>query len=308
MATDPSTIIDGADDGEAEKGDLGTGADKGAAAEKGDADKGAGKDDGDKGAEIDWRTRLSGDDPELVKFLGRYGSEAAALKEFRKLNGDMRSGKLLKPLDENSTDEEIAAYRKRLGVPDEPKGYLDNLPDGLVVGEDDRPFVDVFLDKMHEAGAPPALTGAALESYYQIVEEQAAAESEALATVKASADDALREEWGTDYRRTLNVVHSHLDTLPPEVKKVFTHGKGDDGVPHGYNPDVMKWLAATALEANPLATVVPGAGANQGAAINDEIAALEQRMATDRKAYFKDEAAQERYRVLLAARDKMAAK
>lgn len=268
-------------------------------------DDAPGKDDKTTDVEIDWRARLSGDDPELAKYLGRYASEAAALKAAKGIHGDIRSGKYVKPLDENSTDEEKAAHRKMQGVPEKPEGYLENLPDGLVVGDDDRPFVDVFLGKMHEAGAPPALTGAALEAYYGIVEEQAAAESEQLATAKAVGEEALREEWGKDYRRNLNVIHGHLDTLPPEVKEAFTDGRGKDGVPLGYNPAVMKWLAGLALEANPLATVVPGAGSNQASAIADEIAALENRMATDRKAYFKDERAQARYLELVTARDKL---
>jgi hypothetical protein len=301
MADDP-LIIDGADGDDGKGAGSGT-ADDGAGKGADGADAGAGKDGGADA--VDWRARMAGEDPDLSKFLGRYTSEAAALRDFKKLHGDMRSGKFIKPLDENATDEEKAAYRKQLGVPDEPKGYLDKLPDGLVVGEDDRPFVDVFLGKMHEAGAPPGLTGAALEAYYQIVEEQAAAESDQLATAKVAGEEALRAEWGKDYRRNLNALHGHLDTLPPEVKEAFTNGRGADGVPLGYNPEVMKWLSGLALEANPLATVVPGAGANQASAIADEIAKIEKMMREDRSAYNKDEKIQARYRELVSAREKL---
>lgn len=248
---------------------------------------------------------MAGDDPDLAKFLGRYPTEAAALKAAKGLHADIRSGKYIKPLDESATDEEKAAYRKQLGVPEKPEGYLESLPNGLVVGEDDKPFVDVFLGKMHEAGAPPSLTGAALESYYQIVEEQAAAEAVQLDNAKVAGEEALREEWGKDYRRNLNALHSHLDTLPPRVKEAFTGGRGADGVPLGYDPEVMKWLASIALEANPLATVVPGAGANQASAIADEIASIETMMRVDRDAYNRDEKIQARYRELVAAREKL---
>lgn len=256
-------------------------------------------------ANDDWRADMAGDDPELLKFLGRHQSKATALKEFKQIHADIRSGKYRKPLGDDPTDEEVAAYRKDFGIPDKPEGYLEALPDGLVVGDDDRPFVDTFLSKMHGANAPKSAVDQALSAYYEIVEDQVASEMEAIDQAKLASTDLLRQEWGPDYRRNLNIMHSHLDTLPEAVKEAFTLGKGPDGVPLGYNPEVLKWLTGLALEANPHATVVPGAGANQASAISDEIAKIEKMMRDDRKAYNADERIQARYRELITARDKL---
>lgn len=253
----------------------------------------------------DWRSRMAGDDPDVLKFLGRHQSEASAIKEFKQLHADIRSGKYLKPLGEDPTEEELASYRKDHGIPETAEGYFEKLPEGLTIGEDDKPYVTEFLGKMHGVNAPPALTNAAIEAYFGILEQQSAEAAEAEATAKKASEDVLREEWKGDYRRNINATESYLDTLPAPVKEALTQGFGADGVALGNNAEVLKWLASLALEANPLATVVPGAGSNQASAIADEIAKIENVMRTDRKAYNRDEAMQARLRELYAAQEKL---
>lgn len=263
----------------------------------------------------DWRSEMAGEDGDLLKWLGRFHSKDAALKAFRTQQGEIRAGKYIKPLGEDASDEDVAAYRKTFGIPDKPEGYLEALPDGLVVGDDDKPFVDQFVEAMHGANAPKGSVEAALSAYYNIVEGQAAAEAEEAAQFKGVGEDALREEWGPDYRRNLNAMHGHLETLPGSVRAVFMHGKmpelDADGeptgrtIPIGYHPDVLKWLTAVALDKNPLATVVPGAGANQASAVADEIAKIEETMRKDRKKYNDSPEMQARLRELYEARTKL---
>lgn len=263
----------------------------------------------------DWRSEMAGEDAELLKYLGRYHSKDAALKAFRQTQGEIRSGKYIKPLGDDPSEDEVAAYRKTFGIPDKPEGYLETLPDGLVVGDDDRPYVDKFVEAMHGANAPKGSVEAALSTYYNIVEEQAAEEAQAAQEAKQTGEDALRQEWGADYRRNLNVMHSHLETLPAPVRTAMQFGSmpllDDDGqptgksVPIGYHPDVLMWLTSLALDKNPLATVVPGAGANQASAITDEIAQIEEVMKTNRKKYNDSPEMQARLRVLYEAREKI---
>jgi hypothetical protein len=250
---------------------------------------------------------MAGDDDKLLGFLGRYQSEKAFVEAAKKDRETARTKQLLK-LPDNPTPEEVAAFRKEQGIPDKADAYMASLPDGLVVGDDDKPFVDQFLTSMHGVNAPPAMVNAALETYYGIVETQAAAMADATRQAESSSIEALREEWGLDYKRNLTVMHAHLESLPPSVADAFKFGRGADGTPLGYNPDVLKWLTSLALETNPLATVVPGAGANQATAIADEIKTIEGKMRTDRAAYNKDEKMQERYRELVGARQKLEGK
>lgn len=259
----------------------------------------------------DWRTRLSGGDEKLTKYLARVPSEKALVEQFKKHHDDIKQGKYLKPLGDAPTDEELAAYRAAIGVPEKPEGYMEKLPDGLVVGDDDKPFVDVFLSEMHAANAPPGLTNAALKAYYGIVEEQAAAQAEAETAAKNESIEALREEWGTDYKRNTNIVRGYLETLPEPVAGAFREGRDANGLPLANNADVIRWLAAQAMEANPVATVVPGAGANQASAIADELAALRAEMGNRQGPYWKGplaEKKQARFIELIEAEQKLKAR
>lgn len=257
--------------------------------------------------DFDWRGQFIGDDEKLLKVAGRYQSVKAMAEANEKMRVKLSSGKVIEPLGEDSTDDEKASYRKAMDIPDAPADYLAKLPEGLVVGDDDKPFVDVFLAKMHAANAPQATTNAALDSYYEIVEEQQAAILEQTAVAKKACEDALREEWATpgEYRRNDNVLQNYVASLPEAVRDAFDKGTGSDGIPLGYNPAIRQWLVSRALEENPLATIVPGAGTNQASAVADELASIKAKMGTS--AYINDEKMQARYRELLDAQSKIKA-
>lgn len=306
------TIIDDTIDTPNDAGDQGAGDqnanDQGnqGAADDGNGDQGA---DDQQQQQDDWRARMAGEDKKLLGFLGRYPSERAFVEAAKKDRDTLFANKTVK-LPDNATDEEVAAYRKANGIPDEATGYFDALGD-LTVGDDDKPIVEQFLSAMHETNAPPALVKAAVATYYQIVEEQAAAEADADRAMQSESIEALREEWGPDYKRNLNAMHNYLETLPETVRSAFTHGRGADGRPLGFNADVVKWLAGKALEENPLATVTPGAGQTSVQAVDARIAEIEGKMGNRNSEYWRGPQSakmQAEYRDLITMRDKAKAK
>lgn len=306
------TIIDDTIDTPNDAGDQGAGDqnanDQGnqGAADDGNGDQGA---DDQQQQQDDWRARMAGEDKKLLGFLGRYPSEKAFVEAAKKDRDTLFANKTVK-LPDNPTDEEVAAYRKANGIPDEATGYFDALDD-ITVGDDDKPIVEQFLSAMHETNAPPALVKAAVSTYYQIVEEQQAAEADADRIMQSESIEALREEWGPDYKRNLNAMHNYLETLPETVRSAFTHGRGADGRPLGFNADVVKWLAGKALEENPLATVTPGAGQTSVQAVDARIAEIEGKMGNRNSEYWRGPQSakmQAEYRDLITMRDKAKAK
>lgn len=258
-------------------------------------------------ADDDWRTRMSGGDEKLLGFLARIPSEKAAIERLKRHEDDLKAGKYVRPLSAEATDEELAAYRKENGIPETATAYMESLPEGLVIGDDDKPYVEQFMEAMHGLNAKPEVVNTALDTYFAI--QQSQLEEQAIAD-KAADDacvEALRDEWGADFKRNQNVLRSYLETLPQEVSEAIRGGRDNNGTPLSMNPAVLRWLAAEAMERNPVSVVVPGAGGNQAAAIADEIAKYEKMMATNRRAWNSDDKAQERYRELLEARDKLAA-
>lgn len=309
-------IIEGAggDAGNAGGADGGAGAEAGQGGE-GAAAGGAGADDGGSDGGTDWRSELAGEDKDLLGFLGRYHSRDAALKAFKQTNDDIKQGKYIQPLGDEATEDELKTYRSMFGIPEAPEGYNEALPEGMVIGDDDKPNVGKFMEAMHGANAPPAAVAAALDTYFGFVEEQEASQAQVIRDAEGAGEEALRAEWGADYKPNLNAMHSYLDTLPEPVQNVFKNALLPDEsgqlVPVGYNPEALKWLTSLALEANPASTLVPGHGGDQGSAIADEIASIEKMMGDHSSDYWKgpkSEGLQQRYRDLTTAQEKLHAR
>lgn len=266
---------------------------------------------GDTKPAEDWRVKFAGGDEKELKRLARFATEADVFKAYRELEKKKSSGELKAPFPQDGTAEEIAAWRKDNGIPESADKYELNFDNGLVIGENDKPLIDKFVTKMHGENASPAQVKAAIASYYDIMAEQQQAIAEADVAYKDESLEALREDFGGDFKKNINAVTGLLQSAPEGVKEILEASRTPDGKILGNHPDVIKWLANIAFEINPAATVMPNSVSNPGAAINDEIATLEKMVGDRGSDYWKGPSAdknQARYRELLSARDKIAAK
>lgn len=266
---------------------------------------------GDTKPSDDWRARMAGGDEKELKRLARYASEADAWKAYRELEKKKSSGELKNALPKDPTPEQLAEWRKDNGIPEAPDKYDLSFDNGLVIGEQDKPLIDKFVTKMHGENATPSQVKAAIASYYEMLGEQQQALAESDVAFKDESLEGLREEWGGDFKKNLNAVNGLLESLPEETRLAFETARTADGKLIGNDPAIIKWLAATAYEINPAATVMPNSVNNPGQAINDEIASLE-KMVGDRSSEYwtgpNAEKNQARYLELLSAREKIAAR
>lgn len=251
----------------------------------------------------DWRARLAAGDARLEKRLGRFASPRNVVDSLLAAELRLRGGSAPPPAADGDPAD-VAAWRAAQGVPDDPDGYQLDLPDGSVLGEEAAPTVDAFLKAAHEAHMSADQVNRAVGWYLEhqdgLLAEQAAADR----AVHDETLDRLRESWGSDFRAHVNLVHGLLDGAPEGVKENLLGARMADGTLFGDSAPALEWLSRLALAANPAATLTPAGQSGPGKAMADEIAAIERRMATDRDGYFKDEAAQARYRQLLSARDR----
>lgn len=251
-----------------------------------------------------WRDQLAGDDAKFRKQLERYASPEALAKSHRELQAKLSSGEFrAAKLSENPTDEEVAQWRKDNNVPEKAADYLNDLPSGIVLGDDDKDRVNSFLEAMHGKNVSKENVQAAIEWNQQMVEQEMQARHDRNVEAQQKTEDSLRQEWGPEYRRNINLINGMLDGLPKDAKDLFTSAQTADGVNIFNNPEIAKWLVDTARAVNPVATVVPGA--SNPKAITDEIATLEKRMKDDYQGWFKDEAAQTRLRELYTAQERL---
>lgn len=253
----------------------------------------------------DWRAKLS-PDGKHAKTLDRFASPNAVLDSYLALRQKVDSGELksTSPFPEKGTPEEQVAWRKSHGVPERAEDYALKFGDGLVIGDDDKPFVEGFLQAAHGSNATPEQVNGILHWYYGTQEKALAAQEEKDATYLSQSEDALRAEWGPEYRTNVNMLRGLVDTMPESIKDLFVNARLGDGTALMNHPDMARWMVHTARTVNPVATVVPGAGANISGAIDDEITSIEKTMRTDRKAYNSDLKMQARLRELYDARQR----
>jgi len=252
----------------------------------------------------DWRTKLAGGDEKTLKKLERFNSVNDVVKWAQNLEKKMSSGEFKQALDEDATEEEIKQWREQNGIPESPDGY-DLDVDGLVVGEDDKPFLDEFLKEAHESNMPNEMVQKVVAWHYQNIEQQKEAMAEADADFQAEAQQALREEWGGEYKQNINQIKNLLSTAPEGIEERLLGGRTADGKVVGNDPETLKWLSGLARQINPVATVVPGAGANQASAVQDEISQIETTMRTEPDKYWKDPKMQARLQELYSAQERL---
>lgn len=260
----------------------------------------------------DWRDRIAGTadkrNPDR-KALDQFPDPSAIFNSYKEIRSWRDKGGFVKVPGEKAEPGEVALYRKALGVPEKPEEYLDRiaLPDGMVLGEADKPIVQEFAKIAHEVGAPPQFVSAAIAWQLQR-EEKAAAELDAR-DEKARAESArvLKEDWGASYDRNVNAISSLFAGAPEGLFDALMMGRTAEGTLVGDDPRIIRFLAGIAREINPAATLMEGVESTP-AHLDTEIAQIEKRMREDRRGYFADENMQKRYRELIEARTKFQAR
>lgn len=252
-----------------------------------------------------WRKDYAGTDDKLLKRLERYASPKAAIDALVAAQNKIGSGELKALLPDNATPEQLTAWRKDNGIPETAAAYLENLPQGLVIGDTDRPLFEDFTKGLHALNADPKIAQYAVKWYNDFQEKTATEQIAGDETAKVTTEDQLRKEWGNDYRTNINSIHGLLDGAPKEVSDSLLGARDGTGKAIMNDPQVVRWLVQLSREINPVHTIVPGSGANSGKTIDDEIGTIEKRMREDRTGYNRDEPQQARYRELLDARDRM---
>jgi len=305
---------EGGDDGGGGDGDAGAGegVSKAAAAVAGTDSSAAavgaatGK-DVDKGAwPDDWRSLIS-PDKQHEKTLSRFASPQAMFDSYMSLRQKLDSGeiKAATPFPAKGKPEEQATWRKEHGIPEKPDDYSLAFKDGLVFGDEDKPFVDEFLAAAHQSNTPPEAVNSILHWYNDTREKAMQKQAESDSELLHETEDALRSEWGGEYRSNINILSGLISTMPEESRDLFVGARLADGRALMNVPTIARWLLGVSRELNPMHTVVPGAGANMASAIEDEIAGIEKLMRTNRLEYNRDEKKQARYRELLGARERL---
>lgn len=253
----------------------------------------------------DWRDKLAGGDKDYRKQLDRYGSPADIGKKARELEKKLSSGEYKRDLPKDADAETVKAWRAERGLPENPEGYVEKLalPNGLVLGEADKPVVAEFAAAAHASNMDQAAFSGLVAKYYEMQDKQAAARAEADAGHQAENIHALRAEWGANYTREINGVNAFVGQIFGKDAASILAARTPDGKLVGDTIGFIKAVAALNREINPVSTLIPSMGNDPAKSISDRKAELmDIRRKTPEKYFGKLE---QEFLELIAAEDKL---
>lgn len=213
-----ATGQEGAEGGEAGKAEDGAqagvhgvgkeGADTGKAGDEGKAEDGKkAEQDAEPG---DWRDAIK--DPEARKLA----EDSTDPEHLAKRALDMRkklANAIVKP-GKDAPEEEVAAYRKALGVPDSPDKYeWPDLPEGQEVTDEVKASREAWAQRFHELNVPADTAKQLAEQINEDIAKAQQAQVEADKQFAEQQAEALRSEWGADYDKNKTFANRAASTL-----------------------------------------------------------------------------------------------
>lgn len=252
-----------------------------------------------------WRADMSGGDEKEIKQLERYATPADIWRKARALEQRLSSGELKSALPKDATEDQVKQWRAENGIPESIDKYDIKFDEDM--DDADKARYTEVLKFAHESNLTNSQAQRIIEGIKEVGDKRAEERQAKDHQLAQATQDALRAEFGPDYRQNINMIHGLLDTAPQGVKQKLLGGRMADGTPIGSDAAVLKFLATLARQINPVTTLVPGAGANIAGAIDDEMSKLEKMMGNRGSEYWKGPTAdkmQARYRELAEAKSR----
>jgi hypothetical protein len=226
-------------------------------------------------------------DDKLVKRLERYSTPEAAAEALFSAQDSIAKHGLRMQLPADATPEQVAEFRKNNGVPEAADKYDLTLPNGLVVGESDKPILDHFTKFAHDNNWSNDQVKQNLQWYYSYADQVRETTENADATYKEQGLAKLGELYKGDFKRNVRMVDEYLKGAPDGVADVLLGARGPDGRLLGANPGVIDWLFQQAHFRNPQATVMGGNSDANIQSAEAELAALRGKMGDKNSDYWK---------------------
>lgn len=181
----------------------------------------------------DWRALLAGDDPKAVETLARFANPADVPKTLAEQRAEItrlqQQAKASTRLADNATSEQVAEYRKAIGLPDIGKdakpddfmnAYKIEPPKGYDLTEAEKAQIGDYAKLAYEQGDSPREVKRAVDFFFK----QQAAQQQVLNKVNVdfhrAEHNGLRDEYGSkEYDAQLAAATSWIDA----------QFKGEDG-------------------------------------------------------------------------------
>ncbi|HEX5461889.1 MAG TPA: hypothetical protein VFX20_18135 [Steroidobacteraceae bacterium] len=196
-----------------------------------------------------WREAWASGDDKKLNWAKRYASPQAMIDAAWSAQERISKGELAQPLPENPSTEQLIAYRKSHGIPEKPEGYLEALPKELHLEAEDRAIIAPYLPIMHELNLGPKAAARLIQFRQAEVERQINERTAADTALRTKTEDAMRQEWGGEYRANVNHITSFLQSrLGEEGFHDIMNARTPSGDPLLGSPGVLRAFAQLAVE------------------------------------------------------------
>jgi hypothetical protein len=161
-------------------------------------------------APADWRAGIT--DPELKTQAERFTSPLDAVKSVVDLR--KRESTAIRIPGEGAKPEEVAAYRKQIGVPETPEGYkFPDLAAGETLTDEMKASRALWAKRFHDRNVPAAVASALIDELRADTEAVLAGQVEADTAYAKEQDTVLRREWGADYDKNKEFANRAISRL-----------------------------------------------------------------------------------------------
>ncbi len=149
--------------------------------------------------QADWRAALKTDEAK------EFAKNSADVDHLVNRALDMRrqlSTAIIKP-GKDAKPEQVAAYRKAMDIPDDPKGYgiakPEHYTDEVFQSEAVQSRIGAIAKIAHDHGVPRGAMKGIIDEYFKMEAGVLASQVEADTRFAAETDAQLKKEWGADY-------------------------------------------------------------------------------------------------------------
>lgn len=236
----------------------------------------------------DWREQLAQEaGPDASKVLARYQSPADVAKALLAAQQKIRSGEYKRAMPASDNPEELKAWREEQGIPDSPEGYELPHVEGVDLANldpDTKANLDILRTGLHTANLNKDQAATVSRALLDLASRQTEALAEADAQRMDAIEDSLRAEWGTEYRRNLNMNAALLTQHFGDEMESVLKARMADGTRLADHPGFNKFLNAMA-RANGTDVMFDG-DVKGGTSIDTRLEQIRQVMATNINEYY----------------------
>jgi predicted secreted protein len=232
----------------------------------------------------DWRTGIT--DEKLRNSVGKFTSVNQLVESYNHLGGRLKQAVFLP--SEKATDEDIAKFRKSLGVPHSADDYRISPPEGKEYDDSDKEMIAEFAEVAFEHNIPNAAFSSFMAKLAERASELRGSVAEQIEDSREDAEEELTKEWGNDFDKNVQMAtrasKAHGgDRFTKFLNSVKVEGAGL----LGDHPEMVRFLAKVGSKSDEHDMVLQSTQ-NERATAQEQIAALHEKYPVDSAEYKTD--------------------